>query len=87
MVVMPQLRSPHNPVTHPDVPHHHPPPPPSLSNDMLGLYQLVLLVLEHKGEDITALRVHVHTLTSRLQLPRSQKVTVLIYRKSEVMHK
>ena len=45
---MPQLRSPRNPVKHPDIPYHAPPPPPPPSSlkDMLCLYQLALLVLE-----------------------------------------
>ena len=72
-VVKPQLRSPRNPVTHPDVPYHPPPPPSSSLKDMLCLYQLVVLVLEHEEEDITAFRIHVHPLTSRLQLPRSSE--------------
>ena len=40
---------------------------------MLCLYQLVLLVLEHDEEDIAAFRIHVHPLTSRLQVPRSSE--------------
>jgi len=90
-VVKPQLRSPRNPVTHQDVPYHPPPPPPpsssSLSKDMLGLHQLVLLVLKHKDEGITTLRVYFHPLTSRLQVLRSQKIAVFICRKSEVIKK
>lgn len=54
---------------------------------MLSLYQLVLLVLEHEDEDNMALRVHVHPLTSKLQVPRSQKITVFIGRRSEVIQK
>lgn len=42
---------------------------------MLGLCQLVL---EHEDEDITALRVHVHLLDSRLQVLSFQKMTVLM---------
>ena len=69
-VVKPQLRSSRNPVTHPDV-LYHPPPSSSSLKDMLRLYQLVLLVLENEEEDITAFRIHVHPLISRLQVPRS----------------
>jgi hypothetical protein len=54
---------------------------------MLGLYQLGLLVLEHKDEDITALRVYVHPLTSRLQVSKSQKITVFICSNLEVTQK
>jgi hypothetical protein len=60
-----------------------PSPPPFHSKDTLGLYQLVLLVLKHEYEDITASRIHVHPLTSRLQVPRSQKIIVFICHKSE----
>jgi hypothetical protein len=76
-VVKPQLRS-RNSVTHPDVLYH--PPPPSLSKDMLGLYQLVPLVLDHTDKDITALRIHVHPITTRL---RCKKISVFICCKSE----
>ena len=74
-VVKPQLRSPRNPVTHSDVPYHPPPPSSSSSSlkDMLCLYQLVLLVLEHEEEDITAFSIHVHPLTYRLQVLRSSE--------------
>ena len=85
-VVKPQLRSPRNPVTHPDVP-YHPPPSSSSLKDMLCLHQMVRLVLEHKEEDITAFRIHVHPLTCRLQVPRSSEIVVFICRKSEVIQK
>ena len=62
------------PVTHPDVPYHPPPPSSSSSlKDMLCLYQLVMLVLEHEEDDIKAFRIHVHPLTSRRQVPRSSE--------------
>ncbi|KAH3854180.1 hypothetical protein DPMN_096718 [Dreissena polymorpha] len=61
--------SPRNPVTIPDIPlHSFSPSSTSLSKDMLGLYLLVLLVLEHKDENIMALKVHVHPYTSRLRV-------------------
>jgi hypothetical protein len=37
----------------------------SLTKDMLTLNQLILLVLEHKDEDITALGTYVHSLGPR----------------------
>ena len=49
--------------------------------------QLVLLVLQHEDEDITALRIHVLPLTCRLQIQRSQQIKVFICRKSEVIQK
>ena len=36
---------------------------------------------------LTSLRVHVHPLTSRLPVPRCQKITVFICRKAEVIQK
>ncbi|KAH3838397.1 hypothetical protein DPMN_111806 [Dreissena polymorpha] len=68
----------HNLVTHQDIPPHPPPPPTSsssLSKVMLGLYQLDLLVLEHKDENIMTIKVYVHPLTCREQ--NSKTISVL----------
>ncbi|KAH3812636.1 hypothetical protein DPMN_141072 [Dreissena polymorpha] len=91
-VVKPQPRSLCNPVTQTDIPYYPPTPPPpsssssfsssfssfSLSEGMLGLYQLVLLVPEHTNENIIPLNVHVQPLTSNLRVQKSKPMAVFI---------
>ncbi|KAH3869015.1 hypothetical protein DPMN_032171 [Dreissena polymorpha] len=53
---------------------------------MAGLYLLVLLVLEHKEENIMALKADAHPLISGLiKCKKSKKCVVFICRKSEVI--
>ena len=82
-IVQPQLRSPANPVTHPDVPDHPPPPPPPLSSsvneELIDLYHLVLMLLEQQDEVITVTEIHVHPLTSDEQLTNARQITLLMH--------
>lgn len=86
-IVQPQLRSPANPVAHPDVPDHPPPPPSSSSvnEELMDLYHLVLMLLEQQDEVITVTGIHVHPLTSGAQLTNARQIALFIYLKSDVV--